>query len=80
MISDDNDNAISNVHTNKNKLIDDMDVEAHEPVSPEVRKRLAKLKELNDAYNVIDDDFEVETPPSPIKSSRKSKQINPAVF
>jgi hypothetical protein len=79
MISDDNDNAISNVHTNKNKLIDDMDVEAYEPVSPEVRKRVAKLKVLNDAYNVSDDDFEVETPPSPKESSRKSKQINPAV-
>jgi hypothetical protein len=80
MISDGNDNAISNVHTNKNKLIDDMDVEAYEPVSPEVRKRLAKLKELNDAYNVSNDDFEVETQPSSKKSSRKSKQINRAVF
>ncbi len=47
-------------------------------MSPEVRKRLGKLKALNDAYNVSDDDFEVDTPPSAKKYLQKSKQINAA--
>ncbi len=50
-----------------------MDGEGHEPLSPEVRQRLAKLKELNDGYNVSDEDFEVETAPS--KTPPKTKQV-----
>ena len=57
-----------------------MDVDANEPVSPEVRKRLAKLKELNDACNVSDEDFEVDTPPSPKKHLRKPKKVSAAVL
>ena len=48
-------------------------------MSPEVRQRLAKLKELNDAYNVSDEDFEVDTPPSPKKQLRTPKKKSAAV-
>jgi hypothetical protein len=44
-----------------------------EPQSPEVRKRLAKLKELNDAYNMSDEDFEMTTSPAKTKRVRKKK-------
>jgi hypothetical protein len=53
-----------------------MDKEENEPLSPEVCKRLAKLKELNDAYNVSDDDFEVDAQPSPKKNVQKSQKEN----
>ena len=43
-----------------------------EPQSPEVAKRLAKLKELNDAYNISDEDFEMTT--SPVKTKRVRKK------
>jgi hypothetical protein len=42
-------------------------------LSPEVQQRLAKLKELNDSYNISDEDFEVEAAPS--KITRKPKKI-----
>ncbi len=51
----------------------------NEPLSPEVCKRLAKLQELNDAYNVSDEDFEVDTPPSTNKQLRTAKKKSVAV-
>ncbi len=41
-----------------------MEADSHGQTLPETVKRLAKLKELNDAYNVSDEDFEVDTAPS----------------
>jgi hypothetical protein len=37
------------------------------------------LKDLNDAYNVSDEDFEVDARPSPKKHLRKSKKISSAM-
>ena len=48
-------------------------------MSSDVRQRLAKLKDLNDAYNVSDEDFEVQTPSSPKEHLRKSKKISSAL-
>jgi hypothetical protein len=73
------DNAIFKGNTKRKKLIDDFDIAENEPVSPEVRQRLAKLKDLNDAYNVSDEDFEVLTPSSPKERLRKSKKISSAL-
>ncbi len=67
-------NAISKVNADKEKQIDVMDEEANEPESPEVRKRLAKLKELNDSYNISDDDFEITTSPPKTKRLPKTKK------
>ena len=48
-------------------------------MSPEVRKRLAKLQKLNDEYNVSDEDFEVEIAPSPKTNLIKSRKKGSAV-
>ena len=58
------------MNNKKKKQIDDFDVEVNEALSPEVRKRLEKLQELNDANNVSDEDFTVETPTSTKKQMR----------
>ena len=68
MSLDDNDS--NNVNNKKKKNRHDFDVEVNEALSPEVRKRLEKLKELNDANNVSDEDFTVETPTSTKKQMR----------
>jgi hypothetical protein len=62
--------------TTSNGHIDTAD---NESVSPEVRKRLAKLQKLNDEYNVSDEDFEVEIAPSPKKTQNKSRTKGTAV-
>jgi hypothetical protein len=67
----DEDNAICKGNTNRKKLIDDFDIADNEPVSPDVRQRLVKLKDLNDAYNVSDEDFGVQTPSSPKRTLAK---------
>ncbi len=74
---DDNDSG--NVNTQKKTQFKDFEMEGNEALSPEVRKRLAKLKELNDAYNVSDEDFEVDTPPSTKKHMRTLKKKSVAV-
>jgi hypothetical protein len=68
-----------NVNTKKKTQIDDVDLEGNEALSPEVRERLAKLKELNDAYNVSDEDFEVDPPPSTKKQVHTLKKKSVAV-
>jgi hypothetical protein len=67
------------VNRQKKTQFNDLDMEGNEALSPEVRKRLAKLKELNDAYNVSDEDFEVDTPPSTKKHLRTLKKKSVAV-
>lgn len=71
------DNAISK--GNATSEITNRDIEDIESLSPDVRQRLAKLKELNDAYNVSDEDFEVQSPSSPKEQLRESKKRSSAV-
>jgi hypothetical protein len=48
-----------------------MNEDDNQPHSPDVAKRLAKLKELKDSYNSSDDDFEPATSPPKTKRVRE---------
>jgi hypothetical protein len=56
-----------------------MNEDEDQPHSPEVTKRLAKLKELKDSYNNSDDDFEAATSPPKTKRVRERIAAKPTV-